>query len=774
MSFGLLNTLMLLGLAAVALPVLVHLISKRKFDVVYWGAMQFLELGRRTRRRIRIEELLLMLLRMGLLALVVFALCRPWAQGGMMFTSLGAKTNRDIVLVIDGSYSMGWEGKAVTPHAAAIRWAHDLLEQLGGGDTVAVLDARDQVRMVIESPTSDFDLVRQELDSLPQPAGTSNLAAAATEAVKVLSRTSNVERDVVILTDGQALPWNVGDESAWLRVDDLRGEPAVKPQIWVVDVTGGAADERNNFAVDRLQLSRELSVPDFPIRVRTVVRQSGGVTTRRRVSLEVNGQRLEEKTLNVNVPPNGKVPVEFEHRFPAVGSYVISVVLDADNLPGDNRSDAAVVVTEGIPVLLVDGDPNLDPVKSETYFARAALTASGNRTPWCVTGVVRWNELTSDHLKAPAVVFLCNVPKLDPNQLGALLDFVTRGGGLVIAPGDRIDTADYNVAVFAEGAGLLPLKFGTVDTEENHVLRPVVVNNDSLELPWLARFRQEQGVDFAQTRYAKWWKLEPPAPFPVAGVIDPETDVQSSPVGVTDPGYSPPALSAPRIEARLKSNDPLIAARDFGAGSIVQLAVPLDADWSTLPSKNDYVPFLHELVFLLASRTAGRNVDVGMPLQLTLEGEDPAENWTFHSPDDKEAAALAAGDALRRVAELLRTDLPGVYRAESTAAGAPAQYFVANSDRSESEMAVLQAIDRETLTADDRMRFVTTVADYETATLAEASRTELWWLLLLVVLGLLVFEVVMTRRLVQGGHEALEEIAAPAEGVRREAVSAAR
>ncbi|REJ93045.1 MAG: hypothetical protein DWQ34_11235, partial [Planctomycetota bacterium] len=51
MSFGLLNGLMLLGLAAVALPVIVHLISKRKFDVVQWGAMQFLELGRRTRRR---------------------------------------------------------------------------------------------------------------------------------------------------------------------------------------------------------------------------------------------------------------------------------------------------------------------------------------------------------------------------------------------------------------------------------------------------------------------------------------------------------------------------------------------------------------------------------------------------------------------------------------------------------------------------------------------------------------------------------------------------
>ena len=67
MNFGFLNIAMLLGLAAMALPVLAHLISRRRFDIVEWGAMQFLQLGRKTRRRIRLEELLLMLMRMGIL-----------------------------------------------------------------------------------------------------------------------------------------------------------------------------------------------------------------------------------------------------------------------------------------------------------------------------------------------------------------------------------------------------------------------------------------------------------------------------------------------------------------------------------------------------------------------------------------------------------------------------------------------------------------------------------------------------------------------------------
>jgi hypothetical protein len=744
MSFGLLNSLMLFGLAAVALPVLVHLISRRKFDIVHWGAMQFLELGRRTRRRIRIEELLLMLLRMGLLALVAFALCRPWGQGGA-FTSLSGGTNRDVVLVIDGSYSMGWEGKAVTPHAAAGRWVRGLLEQLRSGDTVSLLDARDQVRAVIETPTSDLTAVRAEMDALPAPAGTSRLAAAAAEAVKILSRTSHAKRDVEILTDGQALPWSAADETAWLRLDDLLQQPAARPQIWVVDMTGGGSEDRDNFAVDRLQLSRELSVPDFPIRIRTSVRQSAGVTTRRRVSLEVNGQRLEEKTLFVNIPPGGKTPVEFEHRFPAIGSYVVSVVLDADNLPGDNRSDAAVIVTEGVPVLLVDGDPHLDPARSETFFVRSALSASGNRAPWVVARVVNAENVTSTDLEGPVVVFLCNVPRIAPDFLGALQDFVARGGGLVIAPGDQIDTADYNGAVFASGAGLLPLTFGAVQSEETQVLRPVTVSSDSLELPWLSRFRAEQGVDFVSSRFAKWWRMEM-----LHVTLDAGAGAAAAPAEPAAP------TSPPQVQARLKTSDPLIVAREYGAGSVIQLAVPLDADWCTLPSKNDFVPFLHELVFLLASRTAGRNVDVGMPLQLALGGDaEEGGDWTFHGPDGAETVAVEAGDALRRVAELPRTGLPGVYRALRSGSG-EAEYFVANSDRAESDLAVLDALDKTQLAGEGRMEFVSTVDEYQTATLADASRTELWWLLLLAVLGLLVFEVVMTRRLVQGGHEAVE------------------
>src|SRR5690606_24739483 len=132
------NPWMLAGLLGLSLPVLAHLLSKKRYDVVHWGAMQFLELNPNTKRKLRLEQLLLLLLRMGLIALVVFALARPWASGGL-FSHLATANNRDVILIIDGSYSMGWEGGSLTPHQDALKKAAEILEELNSGDTVGLI-----------------------------------------------------------------------------------------------------------------------------------------------------------------------------------------------------------------------------------------------------------------------------------------------------------------------------------------------------------------------------------------------------------------------------------------------------------------------------------------------------------------------------------------------------------------------------------------------------------------------------------------------------------
>jgi hypothetical protein len=753
--FDFLNPAMLLGMAGLALPVLAHLLSKRKFDIVHWGAMRFLELGQRTRRRIKLEELLLLLLRMGLIAIAVFAMSRPWVKSSL-FAGLTGGPSRDVVYIVDGSYSMGWEGRAVTPHAAATQWVHKALEKLRPGDTVGLLDARDQVRPEIDPLTSDFDLARAELEKLPAPAGSSRLIGAVNRAVTMLGTGTNLRRDVVILTDGQALAWSMQDQASRLRLDALLGEASNRPDIWIVDVGSKGDVERVNYSVDALKLSRELTVPDFTVRVQTRVRQSGGTHTRRQVFFEINGQRLDDKTLSVNLPPSGDAVVQFEHRFAKTGTYVISVSLEPDHLPGDNRSEAVVVIENSLPVLLIDGDPQSDPVLSETFYARAALTPGNVSSPWVKATVKNAREWTPADLEGQAAVFLCNVPRLTPEQWTALQAYVAAGGGLVVAPGDKVDSAAWNAQVDAV-PGFLPARLTAVVDEETAEKQPVTITNESLQLPWITMFRAEEtegGFDFTRVRYAKWWQLAPASPVEAAPAVDGETT--ESETSETD--NQQPAV---QMAARLSTGDPGIVRLAHGRGSVVMLAGPVDDAWSTLPGSRALAPLLHELAFLSAGHQRGRNVEAGAPLLMAMESGTAVEDYRFVDPAGEELAAIAAGDEFQPEIRLNDTSLPGVYKViKPSNPEWPAQFFVVNFDRTESDLAPLTEADFETLTAEDRMERVESLDNLLARQAEDAPRKEMWAMLLVVVLGLLTFEVFMTRRLVQRGHGELDDGAA--------------
>lgn len=742
--FGFLHVAMLAGLAGLALPVLAHLLSKRKFDVVHWGAMRFLELGRRTRRRIRLEEWLLLLLRMGIIAVGVLAVARPWARGSL-FAGLGGGPSRDVVYIIDGSYSMGWEGRAVTPHAGGIQWVHESLERLHPRDTAAVLDARDQVRTVVAPLSSDLDYVRSQLEQIPAPTGSSRISAAVTQALQIVNAGTNLRRDVVVLTDGQSLPWRLDDQAAWTRLDTVLAEAAVRPHLWLVNVGSDAEVERVNYSLDRLQLSRELTVPEFTVRIQTTVRQSGGETTQRRVYLEVNGQRLDDKTLSVNLPRDGEAAVQFEHQFPAVGSFVVSVVLDADHLPGDNRSDAAVVISDGLPVLLVDGDPQADPVRSETFFARSALTPQGVRSPWVKARVVTAAALKAADLDGKAAVFLCNVPRLTAEQAAAVQSYVAGGGGLVIAPGDHTEPGAWN-ALFANGQSWLPGVMEKVVTENDVETRPVTIVNDSLQVPWLTMFREDtpdSGFDLCRVRFSKWWRLgTPPAP-PAA-----ETTTPAAPV----------LVGQPQVVARLNNGDPAMIFKAYERGSVLLLAAPVDDAWTTLPGRRALAPLLHEFVFLLAGHQRGRNVDTGSPLLLALQPGERADQFEFLTPTGARVPAVPAGDELHPEIRLSDTSVAGIYQVvrAGTAPGEP-QHFVVNADRQESNLAPLTPAELEQLALEGRFRIVDSVERLVELQAEDAPRAELWAALLCFVLGLLVCEIFLTRRLVQRGHESVTD-----------------
>ena len=747
MSIGFLNAAMLAGLLAVGLPVLAHLLSKRRYNVEYWGAMQFLRLGHKTRRRIRFQDLLLLLLRMGVLACLAFALARPWGQGGV-FGSLADSVSRDVVFVLDGSGSMDWRGGEQTPHQRAIQWVHTALEELHPGDTVALIDARSSNRKLIHPPTSDFAKVRRHLEEIPAPAGSSNLTSAVLESIQILSATANVSREVIVLTDFQAFPWKTEDQLVWDRIDDLREEHAIAPSISVVDLSD-ADREVSNLSVDRIDLSREMTVPGFPIRLQAKIRQTGGVTAEQEVSLKINGQRSNELTRFVNLLPNGEAMVDFTHVFTQNGHYVVTVSVGEDDLPNDNLSNAVVVVEDGIPVMLVDGDQQQDETKSDAFFLSAAFASSGDQSLWIRATHITPRQLNAATLDKNRVVFLCNVSRLNPQQQADLLNFVNNGGGLVVAPGDRLDSQYWNELQIEEGAWFLPAEFVAIESEAEGTDEQVTIDSDSLKAPWLERFDAENGVDLTAARFSSWWALKR---FENRPLIDLAANDQAEGGGE----FNGTANQTTSVVARLSNQRPLMMASKFGNGTIITMSTPLDADWSTLPARTDFVPFVHELVFQIADLETRHNVEVGGSLRLQLKEDERPRDFVVSGPLDSEASPILKRSGRKSFAVFTETTIAGVYHFEKQheRQATPIPYAVTD-DPTESNLTPLDELGWETIAGDERISSIESMSELTARNQGTFARTELWWLLMCFILVMLVGEVLLTRRMLQGGHDDL-------------------
>ena len=384
-----------------------------------------------------------------------------------------------------------------------------------------------------------------------------------------------------------------------------------------------------------------------------------------------------------------------------------------------------------------------------------------------------------------SIAVIANVTKLNESALDALHQFVSSGHAVLFTLGDKVDNDRYQEMLSAANGDLFPCQLKSIGVEEGNEKRGVRVNSSSLELPWLRPFRTDQGGSLSDARWARWWKmaidgnerrptkldLRPPLD---AGRIRSGKPDKSASISGEDSLDSRRPIGNAIVEARLTTGDPLIVSRRLGRGVTAIFASTLDADWNTLPcqKKQDYVPFLHELLFSLATPIASRNLDVGTPLILPIPADLKVDEFQFLNPVNKSFPAERIDDPFQPIVRLRKTAIPGVYRfvPKSLKPNQPnrPEYFAVNFDRGESD---LTPIDANEQTAkihfhrliDDRLKFVADLPDLRQNMFAESSRVELWWIICCYLsvpdAALRAGSLWMTRRMVHGGYSTQTDLA---------------
>lgn len=699
---------------AVSIPIIIHLLNRRRFHVVTWAAMRFLLAAqRKNSRRMRLEQFLLLALRCLVLLLLVLAMASvtPWAEAIWRWFAPNAMAARPIgtqrthkILVVDGSFSMAAKGPEGSCFDRAKSMASQIVQDSPGGDGFSVVLLASPPRRIVPGPSEDARKVLAEIEALRLPHGNGDLVGTlnSVEALMAASPGKFPQKEIYFLTDLQQSTWVLPQPGlVAAALQKLQG----RARTVLVDV---GTEVPGNLAVTSISLGEDLATTGRVTSILATL-QNYGPETREAVTVRL---LVGKARARANDPPctprvihetiiraerGQQTPVAFPYKFSSAGEYLVTVQIDNDALELDDTRSAVVTVKKEVPVLLVNGKPFGEPFDQATEWLRLALNPfDGPLVPGSVVArprVLNPSQFADEghgDLSPYDCVFLCDVPAVSLAEARRLEGHVRRGGGLVICLGDQIQAGEYNRVLYRGGNGLLPV--------------PLVARQSATEI-FSYQLAFEEGADRAAplkafravndrtallaARFRRFYQLGEPGgaykphrllsyvPIAVPGREPKPTDSKAPPPGgIALLEWNPPLEEADRAEREeVEVPRPNVRPGRLPArGRVLLLNSSVNSDWSNWPASPSYPPMMQELMqFAAAGRLREQALLVGEPLEIFVAGN--GQDGTVTLPDGRAETIRAQGLNDTLALRWLDTDLSGLYRA--TIGQHPREHLVA-------------------------------------------------------------------------------------------------
>ncbi len=665
-----LNALLAFGAFAFTVPLAIHLLFRSRFTTLDWGAMHLLSsVVRINRRRIQLMNLLLLLLRCLLPILLAFCLARPVVTG---FKSLPGDAPQSLVIAVDDSRSMS--ARDETGMTRMERVKQDL------GEIVSKLSRRDEVILVpssqSEAPAASMgaqDALRK-IRELKTDSGPLDLGLLVRAAVEASREAAHPQRRILVASDFPS--GNVSDATIDTlgRVASTLNQQPQRPVIHFLNY-GVGSDRLSNVSVDSITIDSPAVVAGRGARFSARIRNASDRTAQDlRLAWAVDGKPLAPRT--ISIPPRSAATSRLTHTIETAGVHEVSLAVEhADALSADNRRTIGVDVVKEINVLLVDGKPSSRPLEGETDFLAIALSPfafGGEDLPDAVrTTVVTMRQIAKEFQQQPDILVLANVKAVGEHS-EAVAQFVLGGGSLVIFDGDAIDVDAYNDGWSCEdGQLVLPARLGEfVGSDDPKNAQPIAIGE-------------------LNPQYTPWNLLQSKDRQPLT-----EVEVYGYrkliPVEVESTDEAPPLQPAITLLS-MSGGDPLVVSARRGRGQVVQVAVPCDAAWTTLPMRMVYLPMVQQLMLDLAGNRKRTTIPVGEGVMVPVgefqgvaeeeqKTKSPPPFFTVERPGSGEESIEPTSDRLPllRIGEAL---VPGTYRFRRTQKNKDASSVVASTIR---------------------------------------------------------------------------------------------
>jgi len=612
------------GAALVLLPILIHILSRLRYRRVRFAAMEFLlESEELNRRRILLEQLLQLFLRILAVLLITLLIARLLLDPGRLLMLRGA--SRHHVVLLDDTLSLRERDGDSNLFRRSLATLETMLVEgvrQSGSARVTILSISDPRRPIISDRVLDSAFVQElipRLRNLPCTFRSGSPVAALNTARDLLAADASADPHVHILTDFRAIDWNDRPEIT-AAFASLR---AARAQVDLIQISRG--DSHPNISIAGITTESLAAARGVPWRVTLQLRNHGNSkATGLRASVLINGTPVPAKILIPEIEPNAQVEVSHDLAFDTEGRQQVEVRLDEDNLQEDNRRVFAVEVAERRSVLILDDDGQ----QEDAAFVAAALSADPALTG--LAADIRTSQgLNASELPRYDCLYLLNIRDLPADTLLVLADYVRSGGGIVWFPGDQANVAWYSETLRNPGNLLFPVPLGVIQD----VLpdSPLTAPSDSLPFvspvfgphPIFTIYNAPDSPFPDTVRISRYFRTEPAWKF---------DDVERG--------------DGVRTIMRLKSGEPVGFEHTLGRGRILTFLTGAGRRWSNwpvAPAAPGYV-----VMHLLTHQYLQKAVDsiqlreLAEPLQLQWsagEFTDSVEVYLPETGSDDEPAA---------------------------------------------------------------------------------------------------------------------------------------
>ena len=458
--------LFFVGLAALAIPVLIHLTQREKKMVQQFPSLMFVRrIPYQTVRRRKLRDIALLCVRLAALMLIVAAFARPFLWRPNAATAIGA-TAREVVVLVDQSYSMAYADRWDRAKAAA----RDAINRLGPSDRASVVLFSSGADIALRS-TGEKDRLIASMDGATPTAAATRFGPALKVAGSILAESPLPRKEAILISDFQRSGWR-GEEGARLPAGSTLTPVAI----------GGPAD-KPNASVTSASLSRSTFSDQERVTVTAAVaNRTVAPVTGDSLTLEIGGRAIQ--TLPLNITPEGSASVAFQPFTVPSKNMRVTVRAGNDALATDNVFNLVISPSAPVRIVVVDSGNRAG---AGLYLMRAL--AIGDAPKFDI--ISRQPATVSDEDLRRASVVLLNDVDVNAGLGRRLQRFVQDGGGVFIAAGPR--------ATWPQEADILPASLSQpIDKSRGESARVGALEYGH---PVFEVFRAPRSGDFSTARF---------------------------------------------------------------------------------------------------------------------------------------------------------------------------------------------------------------------------------------------------------------------------------